>query len=167
MRVWRMSLRRTKSAIISWAGSNLQTWEQGIRQDSTWNFVAKTKNKNNTRSTALERSWFTFSILECYSYCFLFLLEGEGENPGKFADDIVDSSDEGTNKYDWRDLARKLQSRRGDFNNNLKGKNIWHICRIISDDIVQMRANMWQALKFWALWRCNVDVTKREMKVTS
>ena len=45
----------------------------------------------------------------------------ESENPGKFADDIVDSSKEGT-KYDWRDLARQLQSPRGDLNNKIKGK---------------------------------------------
>ena len=41
------------------AEQDIKTWEQETRQNSTWNVVKATKphkNKNNTRTTASERS---------------------------------------------------------------------------------------------------------------
>ena len=47
------------------------------------------------------------------------------ENPGTFADDVVDDSDEGVNKYAWQDLVRQLQSKKENYNPLEKAKGVW------------------------------------------
>ena len=76
MRVWRMSLRRSKSAIVSWAGSFyrwrcsengivihggqiLRTWVRYCNWCNTWGYTDQKKKKKKT---------LTFSVAENHKY---------------------------------------------------------------------------------------------------